>query len=239
MQIYKSQTATVIFGTLIVVSSLVGWSIPGFYEWTDSDQSRPSPLLWKVPLGTAISFFAFCIALCWLPIAVEHSDDSPRTWMGFSKRTLLLLGTFVALATVFFAWFPVVVSGCVLAAMLVCFVAFFVRHPMHRLELGTFIACMYLPYAWLLGYSELDRILPMIAVMFTAMPAFVPSLVVSRGLGLHFQELHWLAFLFAALEIAWGMWMIWLGPKRTIAYLLLVLLLSALGSLVLLQLCLA
>ncbi len=56
-------------------------------------------------------------------------------------------------------------------------------------------------------------------------------------LGYPFPDSTWLAMLLTAIEVAVGTWFICLGPKRTIAYLLIVLLMSAMGSLVFYQLC--
>ena len=98
---------------------------------------------------------------------------------------------------------------------------------------------MILPYAWVVGYDELDRILTSLAVMIAGMPAFLPAAFLSQMLGQHFQESQWLTFLLTAVELAIGIWMIRLGPKRTIAYLLLVMQVSAVGSLAFYMMCIA
>jgi hypothetical protein len=226
-----------IFPLFIAVSLVVGWSIPTFYEWTDSDQSRPSPLLWKVPLWSAIASATFSMALPWLPIGTKPPSDAPRTQMRFSVRTLLMITAGVALAIPLLAKFPLVVSGIVCAGMFAYFVAFCVRNPEHRMASTALLACMILPYAWIVGYDELDRLLPALAVMITGMPALLPAVFLGQMFGQHFQESPWLAFLLTALELVIGVWMIRLGPKRTIGYLLLVMQISALGSLGFYQLC--
>ena len=235
----KNRSPTLIFAGLIAASLLVGWHIPGFYAWTDSDQSRPSPLLWKVPLWSAIGSVVFCMVLPWLPIKIERTKETPRSSMRFSLRMLLLITTVVAVAIPLLAKFPLVAAGIVCAGAFAYFIAFYVRNPQHRMAGSALIGCMALPYAWVVGYDELGRILPDLAVMFAGMPAFVPSLLIGGMLGQHFQASQWLAFLLTALELAFGIWMIHLGPKRTIAYLLLVVQTSVLGSLVFYQLCIA
>lgn len=235
----KLLTRLPIFPLFIAVSFVVGWNIPAFYAWTDSDQSRPSPLLWQVPLGAAIVSFAFCLALPWLPIASEPAKDTSRTQMRFGLRTLLLITTAVAIATALLIQFPIVISGILCAAAFVLLIGFGVRYPQHRLAAAALLACMMLPYAWLVAYNELDRMLPTIVFMIAGLPAFVPAVLASVMIGQHFQESHWLAFLLTAVEIAIGIWIIRLGPKQTIAYLLLVMQLSLLGSLVFYQMCIA
>ncbi len=53
---------------LILISATCGWFVPAFYDWTGADQSRPSPLMWQVPLAVAIGAFLFSVALPWIPI---------------------------------------------------------------------------------------------------------------------------------------------------------------------------
>lgn len=98
---------------------------------------------------------------------------------------------------------------------------------------------MILPYAWVVGYDELDRILPTLAVMIAGMPAFLPAAFLSQMFGQHFQESQWLIFLITALELVIGIWMIRLGRKRTIAYLLFVMHVSTVGSLGFYMMCIA
>ena len=228
-----------VMSLLIAVSLLVGWFIPGFYAWTDSDQSRPSPLLWKVSLGSAIASAAFCVALPWLPITSNSSSDAPRKPMRFSVRTLLMLTAGVAVAIPLLANFPHVLSGIACAGAYAYLIWFYVRNPQHRMAASALIGVMILPYAWVVGYDELDRILPTLAVMIAGIPAFLPAAFLSQMFGQHFQESQWLTFLLTAFELVIGIWMIRLGPKRTIAYLLLVMLISAVGSLGFYMMCIA
>ncbi|WP_419190007.1 hypothetical protein [Stieleria marina] len=239
MEISKLTSRVPIFPLFISVSLLVGWFIPGFYAWTDSDQSRPSPLLWKVPLWSAIAFAAFCVALPWLPIGAKPPSDAPRKPMRFSVRTLLMITAGVAVATALFAKFPLVLSGIACAGAYAYLIWLCVKTPHHRLAASALIGVMILPYAWVVGYDELDRLLPTLAIMIAGMPAFLPAAFLSQMIGQHFQESQWLAFLLTTAELLIGIWMIRLGAKRTIAYLMLVLLISAVGSLGFYMMCIA
>ena len=104
---------------------------------------------------------------------------------------------------------------------------------------AALLACMILPYAWVVSYKELDRILPAFAVMISGMPAFVPAALIGQLFGQNMRDTTWLTFLLTAMELTIGVLMIRLGPKRTIAYLLLVMQISVLGSLAFHMLCLA
>ncbi|WP_283433041.1 hypothetical protein [Neorhodopirellula lusitana] len=223
----------------IAVSLLAGWFIPEFYAWTDSDQSRPSPLLWKVPLGAAVASTAFCMVLPWLPMQTNPIRDTPSPSMRFSLRALMMLTAGIAVAIPLLAKYPLVVSGIICAGAYGCLIAFSVRNPPHRMASFALFGSMILPYAWVIGYEELDRILPTLTVIIAGMPTFLPAALLGSTFGQHFQESQWLSFLLTALEIAVGVWIIRLGPKQTIAYLLLVLQISALGSLGFYMMCIA
>lgn len=142
-----------------------------------------------------------------------------------------MITTGVAIAIPLFANFPLAGSRIACAGVFAYFIAFYVKNPQHRIAGSALVACMILPYTWVLGYDELQRILPTLAVMIAGMPAFLPAALLGQVFGQHFQESLWLALLLTALEIIIGIWLIRLGPKRTIAYLLLVMHISALGSL--------
>ena len=239
MDISKVASHVPIFPLLIAVSLFVGWSIPEFYAWTESNQSSPSPLLWKIPLWSAIVSTMFCLALPWLPIRARSKSDVPRQPMRFSLRTLLVLTASVAVTIPLLANFPLVVSGILCAGAFVYLLVFCVRNPQHRMAGFALIGSMVLPYAWVIGYEELDRLLPALFVMIGGMPAFIPAALLSKLFGQHFLESQWLAFLLTAVELVIGVWMIRLGPKRTVAYLLTVMQVSALGSLAFYMMCIA
>ncbi len=231
MKICKRASRIPIYPLFIAASLLVGWLIPEFYAWTDSDQSRPSPLLWQLPLSSAIVSIAFCLALPWLPVPGKLSSGQARPPVRFSLRTLMMLTASFAVMIALLVKSPLVISGIVCAGAYACVIIFGVRNPQHRLATATLLACMSLPYAWVVGYKELGRLLPTLAVMFAGMPAFVPAALIGRLFGQNMHDTPWLRFLLTAFELAIGIWMIGLGPKRTIAYLLLVTQISVLGSL--------
>ena len=231
MEIAKLASRVSTFSLFIAASLLVGWFIPRFYIWTDSDQSRPSPLLWQVPLGSIIVSMAFCVVLPWLPIANQTSNKPSQQRLLYSIRTLLLITAMVAVAIVLLAKFPLLVSGIVTAGAFMYLIAFCVSNPQHRLAASALVASMNLPYVWIIGYDDLGRILPNLLVMFAGLPAFLPAAWLGRLFSQNMHDAFWLALLLTALEMVIGIWMIRLGPKRTIAYFLLVFHVSALGSL--------
>ena len=225
------------FVTLIVVSTVVGWFIPHFYAWTDSDQSRPSPLLWIVPLVAGLAASAFCCSLPWLPISFPKSMNEPESKNQFGLRTLLWLTTIVAITIPLLVKFPIFTSGVVCAVAFINVVRLAVQNPQSRLPALTLLACMILPFAWVIGYKELNRILTTVLVMTACLPTLFPAAVIGSAFGENFQETYWIALLLTAVELTVGIGLIHLGPKRTIAYSLLVIFISTISSLAFYQLC--
>ena len=164
-----------VFTSLITASLIAGWSIPAFYDWTDSAQTRPSPLLWKVPLSAALVSLAFCLALPWLPNLNDEPTEKSDPRMRFGIRSLLLATSAVAGTLTLLTKFPVTASVLVFTGTAVHFSVFIWRHPPNRFAASALIACMFLPFAWVIGYDELERILPSLAWMFAGMPAIVPA----------------------------------------------------------------
>ncbi len=92
---------------------------------------------------------------------------------------------------------------------------------------------MYFPFAWLVSYDELGSFSPAMIWMAAGLSAFFPTVLISSLVRQHFENLVWLSMLLSGAELGLGLWIIRLGPRRTIAYLLFVLLVSTFGSFVL------
>jgi hypothetical protein len=224
------------FLLIIATSLLIGLVIPAFYRWTDSDQSRPSALLWQVPLVLTSITLVVCIVLPWLPIANNLPKDVSTTKFRFSLGRLLVLTTAVAFAIPLLMNFPLVVSGVVSAITWTYFLGFCLLNPACRLSAVGLLATMSLPFAWVVADRWLAKPLLM---MLTGLPAFVPAALLSRLFKQNMQQELWLMFLLTAIELLIGTWLIRLGTKPALAYCLFVMQLSTFGSLALHMLVLA
>lgn len=223
---------------LILFSVVAGWLIPYFYDWTDSDQSRPSPLLWQVPLGIFLVSVVVCCGLPWLPIREKGSEeDSIR--MRFGLRTMLILTALIALVIGLGMKFPGFVSSMLLGLALFGLVVLAIKRPSQRLAAITLLACMFLPFSWLLGYEDFDRMLTALPTFLPSMPTLLPAGLLANVFRQPLQDSFWIAHLLTAIELLVGIWIMASGPKRAIAYLLLVMNVSLFGSLIFLQLVLA
>lgn len=120
-----------VYPVLIVVSFLVGYFIPGFYDWTGSDQSRPSPLVGKTAAGLLVGATLIWAILPWVPVADDAPGPQERRRIQFTSRTLLLLTTAIAIVLAVVTRFPMVVSGvlCALGVLPRCLVLDSVSFP--------------------------------------------------------------------------------------------------------------
>ncbi len=217
---------------LTLTSAICGWFVPAFYDWTGADQSRPSPLMWQVPLAITSGALLFSITLPWIPIKgwakVEGSGQSQ-----FKLRSVMLLMSGVAIAIAIGKWFPAVLAIFCLTLALLATIRAAILYPERRFAIVAMFACMILPFAWVLGYRELDNLLPSIVWMSVGLPGFFLSLLINSFIGTSPHESYWLAMLITATQIGIGLWVIRIGPKLAIAYILFMMFSSLMGSLVL------
>ncbi|TWU01595.1 hypothetical protein Pla100_13300 [Neorhodopirellula pilleata] len=190
-----------------------------------------------MPLWAATASIGFCCVLPWVPIGSTYPDPTPTNRIRFGVRTLLIATTFIAVAIPLLATFPLATSGMICAAALIHSIIFAVKNSPHRLATVGLLACMLLPFSWVVHYEEFDRILPAIPSLFASMPTLVPGALIGHLVGQSIHDSPWIAQLLTAVELLAGAGIIRLGPKRTIAYLLLVMQVSLLGSLAFYQLC--
>jgi hypothetical protein len=219
-----------IFPLLIAVSFVVGWLVPRYYDWTGSDQSRTSPLVGQTALGLVIGAIIIWVALPWVPVADELPGNDRSVRFRFTSRTLFLITAVIACSIAAAIKFPMLVSGgwCALAF---CYVVWFwIRSRRHRWQTSALLACMWLPFVWIITYDELKNIFPAILWLVPGMPAFFPSALVGSWLAQSGPDVLWPAVLVTGVEMAVGIWIIRLGPRHTIAYLVFVLLMSMIGS---------
>jgi hypothetical protein len=181
-------------------------------------------------LGLIVGAIIIWAVLPWLPVADEVSGKGQTLRVQFTIRKMLLITAVIAFVVVAGTKFPIVVSGG-LGLLAVCEVVWFwSRFRQHRWQTTALLACMWLPFVWILADDQLKNISLELLAMAAGMPAFLPAVFIG---GLFKQGSHdvlWLTILLTAAEMAVGTGIIRLGPRRTVAYLVFVLLMSTFGS---------
>ncbi len=227
----KPLTRLPIFPFLVGLSLAVGWLIPAFYDWTGSDQGRPSPLVSQAAIGLILFGLIVCAALPWLPIAPDSPANERIGTLRFGLRTILLMTAVIAMFLTAFITLPrLAVSSVLYGIALGYAVRFWILFRLFRWRVAALLGCMYFPFAWLVTFDERSTLLPAILWIAPGLPAFVPTLLVGTVAHQNSRELAWLLTLLASAELVVGVWIIRLGPRRAIAYLLFLLITSIFGS---------
>lgn len=214
---------------LILLSAALGLLVHPFYDWTGADQSRPVALLWQVPLSISVALGLFCFALPWIPI--QRGIETPRRPIRFSLRLLLLATGVIAFLLTLGIHYPNVFAGIAFLATVLMVVYCWRRFPGERWSIIALLATMYLPYVWF--PFKFNPGMTSYFIWIASAPAFLPSYLVLRFLTHSTQESTFLAVGMAltSLEIAMGLALIHLGPKRGFAFVVLVLIVSLFGAL--------
>lgn len=188
--------------------------------------------MWQVPLGAAIIAFMGCLGLRWLPLAEQISEKRNRS-IQFGTRTILLLTVVVAIdGAVGLRWKSL--GGILLAC---CAFGFAIYTAIHnrpaRIAILTLIACMFLPFNWLFTSGMSSNFSFESISSIGLLPALFPTLLLGAAIGTHPENLTWVAFLLAAVEVVAGVWVSRINLKLAICYCVAATLVSLMGSLIL------
>lgn len=230
--------------TVAFTSAIVGSLIPGFYDWTESDQSRPSPLLWQVPLGwAALSLLACCVLPCLKirrRVFENRAAKEARGSLGcFSIRAMLIGTTVVAVVVVVLIRWPNFTTAIIWFAVFIRLGIQAYKRPEQIIDIAALASAMVLPFVWLVFNAPSHLSSVELVWMAPSLPTLLPSLIARSLAGGSLQDAIWVPSLLTAFQLLVGLWCIELGPRRALAYILIVQTLSIFSSLVLLQLLLA
>ena len=233
----KWMAKTVYFPALVLACFIIGSMIPTFYDWSGADQSYSTPALDQM-IWSLISFGCLAwLVIPWLPMKDAPTENAPEenaTTKSEPKRFQFNLYSLLVLTTIIAILFAVVANQSVVICILIWVVAYVstvrmvVKHLSWKWQFSALLACMYLPFAWVVfsrAFKTLDAEHILGAV---GLPSLVPVTFLSRMV--HPSEIVWLWILMTAIEVAIGIWLIRKSPKCTIAYFVLVMLMSAYGS---------
>ena len=231
METLKRNRETLIFLSFIVVSAVAGWGIPWSFEWSNTQQGQVYPRIILLGIGLMAGGIALCFLLprLLLPRHTSESNKQPPIWFRFTMRRVLVV---IALTAIWVGSSPQleVAASRFLCISLLCYAGWLMRH--HRADRWAVVAlfsCMFLPYLWLAFDRSLMRMLETPAIII-GFPAFIPQLLIGVVIGQRTVEWFWMGALLTAIQMSVGFWMIRLGPKRTIAFLVYSLVASLLGS---------
>ena len=216
----------------IVLSFAIGCSIPAFYEWSGADQSRSPPVLGYTALALVSLGASVCLALPWLP-AASAGSVAPSTTIRFNIRTLLIATAACALVLAALMKFPLVVSGALYLVALFSAIWIAIVVVERRGQTIALLATLYLPFSWIITTAAEWHISPTTLLLSMGLPALLPTLLIGSWTGHPAHSISWLSLLLTSLALLNGIFIIRIGPRLVIAYLVLILLVATFGSFVL------
>lgn len=215
------------FPLFILGMFLVGWHIPTFYDWSAADQSRSTPEVgftaWGI-LGASILCWA---VIPWLPMPAANRESEKRKPFQFNLRMLLVI---TAISIAGMINLPIIFFVVAAFAIFVTLTRIIFSRLEWPRKIAVLLACMYFPYAWVFTENDFGDLSLTLFFGAIGLPAFIPAMLVGRILGQHPQNAIWLFLLMTAAEFAIGCWMVKLGPKRSMGYLVLIVMMSIFGS---------
>ncbi|TWT68305.1 hypothetical protein [Crateriforma conspicua] len=228
-----------------VVLTGCGLSIPGFYDWTESDQSDQSHLLWIIPLASwSISSVLCFVAGRYWPGAFRLDGDSSvcsggtsgRSELGqarYGLRWLLMVPLVVA----------AVIVGCqkipLATTVVVCIGAWSAwgfslwRRRMVRPELAVLVLGMMLPFVWVYTDAALINEFPWTVLASLAMPGILTAMLSGQFLESSIHQAEWLPFITTAVHLLFGVVVIRFHARLGHYFILFITHVSLMGSIVL------
>ena len=218
----------VCFPGLVLGCFVVGWTIPTFYEWTDSNQGRPAPELvqaaWSLVGFGILSWFV----IPWLPMEAAAGKDKNNPFQ-FNLRLLFTITTITAILIAGISNGPVAFCCLLWVVAFVAASLMVAKELSWKWQLGALLACMYFPFAWVLVW-KFENVGWTALIGVIGLPALLPGATVAGIFGKHPDQFIWLYILLTAVEVAIGYWLIRRGPRHATAYLVFAMLMSMYGS---------
>ncbi len=233
--------------------ALAGWFIPEFYDWTGADQSRPAPVVGWIALAiTAGDLLVIAGLLTWhfvlkskrnsVNSAVAFdSDQGTATLNQFSIRHLLAFSAIIAVLLALSRWIsPTATALIVFAAVVAWAMIIAKRNRGARWWIAFFACSQFLPFLWvgrgamesILGLRSSNAVLSLVP-MIMSLPSLFPFGFLGMFLPIDIRTNQWFFICCSALSFAIGVWLSCRGPKRTLAYGLIVGTCSLFGSFIL------
>jgi len=89
------------------------------------------------------------------------------------------------------------------------------------------------PFVWVTTWNTFSDANWTLVVGAVGLPSFLPTVLLARSFDTHPGQVVWLGVLLTVVEATVGFWLIRTGARRTVAYFVLVMLLSIYGSMAL------
>jgi hypothetical protein len=216
---------------LMAVSLFVGGYIPAFYDWSGADQSRPAPVMGYVAIELMVCCLLACIALPWLPLQKPLRPEPRFKWLRFVPW-LVLAGAIAAAVWKFVSPATSIYSlGAIPGSIaFLCIGLDWAASVGLRWRIVSLVGCLYLPFFWVTSPRIVKGLGPEVMLL-TGLPALLPAGYLGRFFNVYAEHHWWMLLLATSIEIVIGLWMIHLGTRRALAWLIFLFLQSTFSSL--------
>ena len=198
--------------------------------WISIERSVESNRLLKKGTGTSQISRKTGTFLQGLGASPLSQQAGTRRPFQFSLRILLSATGAIALLLGTGIRYPKVFTGLVFLFGVLMIVYCWRRFPSERWSISALLAAMYLPFGWIVFHLKVSMLLR--CIWFTTSPTFLPAFFVVRNLQLNGLDYAQIAIGMALtfLELAVGLFLIHLGPKRGMVYAAMALIVSLFGA---------
>jgi hypothetical protein len=228
-----------VFPLLVCVSLSLGFQVPLFYNWSGTQQSDAPPIVGYAFAGFLI---ACCVSLLVLPLLPELKREAPvcsplirppRFVIAVIIPGMMIVGLVSYRDAIMF-----IIGATSFIYPLLCAVQLGMTSRLLRWRIVSLYSCLYLPFIWVftndvfqgaLKQGFLRGLLGFLPFLAGA-PALLCSLFLGRFIGQQQAFAMLSAVVVAGLEVLLGLWIIQLGARRAIAYLVLLLAVSVITS---------
>jgi hypothetical protein len=219
---------------IILFSLFIGLTIPAYYDWSGADQSRPSPWIPGAALALLAGVGLVSGILAWMHYRLKVSSRDPVAG-GWYCCLFAIIGLIPTSALALWQR-PILVTAAsysLLGIVLLWCLWDVFKHARLRLPLGMLLATFYFPFLWIFVGRFADEFRIEMLAAIGGMPMIFPAGWIGYLFGARIDGFMWLANCLTAIVLATGLGLMHGGEKRTFAYSLLVVAISAMGSMAL------
>lgn len=196
-----------------IVCVAFGVGMERYYDWTGSDQSRPSPL---VPL-TALTILLIDAVMVSILIVRHFRDRSTHVVEAANRFGIRHILVATALTAIFAAstkvTCPPAVSVILTVAVLIALITWAVRVVALRARLGILLICTFSPYVWLL-FPVWKGSLSNWLLLVPSLAMFLPSMVLNSLLGFRLDDNPLTLSLLSSTGLVLSTWLCAQSPRR-------------------------
>ena len=228
-----------VFPLLVCASLSLGFQIPWFYDWSGAQQSHTPPIVGYVFAGFLIACCASLLALPLLP-KLPHEDPIRNPLIQvFRYPQVAIIAAIIIVWPLFYSNLALALIAAAFLYPVVCAVNLGMICPSVRSPIASLYSCLYLPFIWVFANDVVQGAIKQGSFEIVSIILGAPALLCSLSIGRCFGQQHGMepiGIVIVSMEVFLGLYLIQVGARRAIAYLIMLQALSVTSSCLLLAL---